>query len=843
MAAAFVFSLVIGFGGSISVLAAGPAPVDLLSAGNFTVLSKSGITDTGSHSSVVVGIVGASPISGAAILVTCPEVTGTIYSADAAGPLPCRVTDATLLTSAANDMVTAYNNAAGAVTPAPVVELNAGNIGGLTIAPGIYKWSTGVNISTNVTLSGGANDVWIFQIAGDLNIASGGSVPAGIKVILAGGAQASNVFWQVGGPTGATLGTYSTFNGNILSAKQIIMQTGAVLNGRALAQTQVTLDANTVSAPVAAGQTCSDITLVSGTSTQFKGLTTTDPAGLSANSLFAAGTPGAAVVATPTGFPGAWDVAAADPDVAGANWVNDSVIMPTNPAGGDAGLDGTIDTWRLFSDSLTIPAGAVSISSPVLHFTSDNSVQAFLDDTSVGTALDHTTVTDSPPLAITAGAHTFKFVVKNDAYDGANNPTGLIYKVTVNYCMPVVPATVQVHFFKYIDGVKATEASVNGVSFPMFTSTYNAAFQLRPAGWYAGDLAYEASTSPMPVGSPYSANEDMSTGLVGTSCDGTHTYTLTGYSIGGTLADAAVAVPSLTAPNFANLQGDEYVIVQNHLCTVTTTLKVHILKYLDGAKAVMVPGNYQFPMTATWNSANIGAGTGNYVLGDNHGGAADLYGANTSAMQAPADYTTSEITSGTSQVVSLPELCVPGEYLLNGYRTSSTSFADAAVQPLLAAAPVFTALNSDQYVIVDNSSCPTKGSLTVNKISIGGNNTFSFTGDNGIGSFQITTASNAGYATFSNLAPGTYHVIEATKTGWTQTDSNCSAVTISAGHESTCTVTNTNNKLLGAILGTKFEDRDGDGKLKDGDHHKLAGVTIYIDKIQMVFLMRVIFRP
>jgi len=102
----------------------------------------------------------------------------------------------------------------------------------MTLAPGLYKWSSNVTIPTSVTLSGGADDVWVFQIGGNLNIASAGSVASGIKVLLAGGAKASNVFWQVGGVTGATLGTYSTFNGTILSAKQIIMQTGAVLNGR-----------------------------------------------------------------------------------------------------------------------------------------------------------------------------------------------------------------------------------------------------------------------------------------------------------------------------------------------------------------------------------------------------------------------------------------------------------------------------------------------------------------------------------------------------------------------------------------------------------------------------------
>lgn len=235
--------------------AAGPAPVNLLSAGNFVVLSKTGITNTGSHTSAITGNIGASPITAAAMNnVYCSEIVGTIYGVNAAytgsGATGCfagnpPLANKTLVDNAVADMGTAYADAAGRVGTT-ATELGAGNIGGLTIAPGLYKWSTDVTIPTDVTLSGNANDVWIFQISGNLSIAAGGSVPAGTKVVLAGGAQAANVYWQVGGGTGATLGTYSTFNGNILTAKQVIMQTGAVLNGRALAKTQVTLDASQV---------------------------------------------------------------------------------------------------------------------------------------------------------------------------------------------------------------------------------------------------------------------------------------------------------------------------------------------------------------------------------------------------------------------------------------------------------------------------------------------------------------------------------------------------------------------------------------------------------------------
>ncbi len=198
-----------------------------------------------------------------------------------------------------------------------------------------------------------------------------------------------------------------------------------------------TVDSNCQTFTMPAGsavaiQSCISLELTSDTGTQFKGLTTTNPAGLSTDVLFAGGT-SSAVVADSDGFPGAWDTAEADPDVAGASWVNNSATPPTNPAG--AGGDGTVDSWRLFSESFTIPADA-TISSAVLHLSADNSVEAFLDNTSVGTALSYTTVEDIA-LTLTPGTHELEFVVKNDAYTGATNPTGLIYKAVVNYCIPL----------------------------------------------------------------------------------------------------------------------------------------------------------------------------------------------------------------------------------------------------------------------------------------------------------------------------------------------------------------------------------------------------------------------
>jgi hypothetical protein len=144
------------------------------------------------------------------------------------------------MTTAVSDMQTAFTNAIGRTNPT-ATELGAGNIGGLTIAPGLYKWGTGVTIPTNVTISGSANDVWIFQIAQTLTVSSG------VQIILSGGAKPSNIFWIVAGQT--TIGTTAVFNGNILDQTSIVLNTGATLNGRALAQTAVTLDSNAVTIP------------------------------------------------------------------------------------------------------------------------------------------------------------------------------------------------------------------------------------------------------------------------------------------------------------------------------------------------------------------------------------------------------------------------------------------------------------------------------------------------------------------------------------------------------------------------------------------------------------------
>jgi len=223
-------------------------PVDLLSTANFVILAKTAITDV--PTSIITGDIGVSPAAATTIGVSCPEVTGVIYAVDATGPA-CFTNDATRMTAAISDRLTAYNEAAARPIP-DATELFAGDLSGRTIYPGLYKWSSSVLINAGdvvLDAQGDTNAVWIFQIAGNLTLAPGGTVPAGIKVNLIGGAKAANVFWQVGGGVGATLDTYSTFNGNILSFMQVIANTGAVVNGRLFADSQVTLQQNTITKP------------------------------------------------------------------------------------------------------------------------------------------------------------------------------------------------------------------------------------------------------------------------------------------------------------------------------------------------------------------------------------------------------------------------------------------------------------------------------------------------------------------------------------------------------------------------------------------------------------------
>ncbi len=214
----------------------GPAPVDLQSAGDFVVLAQMAIADV--PPSAVTGNVGMSPSPGTGIGISCAEVTGGVYAADATGPAPCSISDPNRLTAAISDSVVAFDDAAGRAPD--YNEHAAGNIGGLNLGPATYRWSTAVTIPASLTLTGTADDVWIFQIAEDLIVAPG------VSITLAGGAQARNVFWQ---SFAADLGAAARFSGVLLSETAIVLRAGASVNGRLMSGTMISLDKNAVRQP------------------------------------------------------------------------------------------------------------------------------------------------------------------------------------------------------------------------------------------------------------------------------------------------------------------------------------------------------------------------------------------------------------------------------------------------------------------------------------------------------------------------------------------------------------------------------------------------------------------
>lgn len=214
-------------------------PVPLGDYCDYVILAKSGISTV--PNSDINGDIGVSPaaqtsITGFALtdgdgFATSDQVNGFVYAADQEEPTPSN------LTVAINEMEALYTNVANRPNPVET-ERNNGELGGDELISGVYKWSTVVTASSDFTLSGDEDDVWIFQIEDNLTVSSD------VTLILNGGAKASNVFWQVAGAV--TIGTNAHFEGIILSKTAINLQTGASHIGKLLAQTAVTLDQNSI---------------------------------------------------------------------------------------------------------------------------------------------------------------------------------------------------------------------------------------------------------------------------------------------------------------------------------------------------------------------------------------------------------------------------------------------------------------------------------------------------------------------------------------------------------------------------------------------------------------------
>jgi hypothetical protein len=221
--------------------------VNLRTAGDFVILAKTGITTTGV--TAITGDIGVSPIAAAAMTgfglilsgtsATSSLITGTAYASDYNSPTPSK------MTTAVSDMETAYTDAAGRPNEDGArIDLGAGIIGGLTLSPGVYTFGTSVDITGNIYFHGNDDPdaVFIIQMTGNL------VTDSTAKVLLSGGAQAKNIFWQVAGKV--TVGGGAELKGNLLVATGVTFITGSSLvEGRILSQTACVLQSATITEP------------------------------------------------------------------------------------------------------------------------------------------------------------------------------------------------------------------------------------------------------------------------------------------------------------------------------------------------------------------------------------------------------------------------------------------------------------------------------------------------------------------------------------------------------------------------------------------------------------------
>ena len=210
------------------VVVSNPGPAPLGPAGTFSILAGSTVTNTGATTTIV-GDVGVSPGSAITGIPAGQPTLGVIHAGDAAAA------------TAQTQLTTAYNDLAGRACG---TNLTSTDLGGLTLAAGVYCFNSSAGLTGTLTLDGQGNPnaVFVFKIGSTLTTASNSAVT------LIGSAQASNVYWQVG--SSATLGTGTAFRGNIVALQSITLNSGATLSGRALARNAaVTLNSNAVTLP------------------------------------------------------------------------------------------------------------------------------------------------------------------------------------------------------------------------------------------------------------------------------------------------------------------------------------------------------------------------------------------------------------------------------------------------------------------------------------------------------------------------------------------------------------------------------------------------------------------
>lgn len=350
----------------------------------------------------------------------------------------------------------------------------------------------------------------------------------------------------------------------------------------------------TTDGEVTEANSCYTLTLTSDGNTQTAGYTETAQTGpetalLAAsysNLVFGSAVPTEAVIPP-------WVDPTVDANFIGSNaaWISSHTSWP----GGTDNTEGSSanDQWRLFRDSFTLPELA-TVDSAEVHFTADNAVGVYLNgnNTPIATTngVDEEVYGPTPvagnsnyaqvytaPFSPTSGVNTLDFVVRNWSADNSTNPTGLLYKAVVNYCVPNPEEPqepgddVQVIIHKFVQQVMATESSADGMSFPM-SSTWDADNVGAGTGEYALDdsnvTPYEAMTVEMTSGADYTTHEILSGDIVGASCEDGKPFALEGYTSGSTKAEAMGETPTLTPPAFTNMQTDKHVIVWNRDCAL-----------------------------------------------------------------------------------------------------------------------------------------------------------------------------------------------------------------------------------------------------------------------------------
>ena len=528
---------------------------------------------------------------------------------------------------------------------------------------------------------------------------------------------------------------------------------------------------------------CSVIELHSSASTMTAGWTHTNPTAAPLNqALYSLGSYGSAQ-STETVIPPWVDPAtAAHLSGSGAQWVSTGASWP----GGVSNTEGvsTENQWRLFKDSFTLPVGS-TVTSANLWYTADNAAAVYLNGNTTPIATTNGATEDvfgttpgslpsnfgtiySQAFTPVVGENTLNFVIRNWSADSTTNPTGLVYHATVNYCMPAeLPGALHAEDFGVVNydsgmGILKGYTAGFGLTDATFHNVQSVVVKL-----YAGATLLQTNTATIHVG------QDITGDQISTPFDvsGTFNYVTDGYWVNHREAQYGQSVPATKVMATVTLENGKVVTAENNLPTgdpttiypvAPTNVTVTINKFVQGVMATALNSdNADFPMTATWDATNIGAGEGSYALSETNQTA---YQAKTTEMSLGADYSTKEMVNG--DVVGAQ--CATGKpFALVGYTTGNTLAEAMAATPSMAK-PEFENLQMSKQVIVWNRDC------SLPEGQIGGDVTDGALQVTGIDMIDTTATANGTFAdgwkyVFHITAPSTEQNLAMKFSDWLRT--------------------------------------------------------------------------